>query len=795
VFATCPAVARPFRQYEQALISSRRRKNQVKFLQDCLQEQVSPPSFGQYLYSARLGIPFSDCERNRLCDSIRCAKLDVDDAFFKVRKSLRLLREVTPAQFVDDLLAIAARRSSLESERHQRSLRNKLNNLCSRSAWCKFSLTDSVVNLSSYSLSRYETELLGFGLSFATKPSVNHCLDYIKGLDSFIAKQNKSSIKDLSYLKGVMLNPILDLFDNFKGLPRRYLLATRSLKRNPDILITKADKGNNVVILDRSDYIRKAHSLLHDNSTYQKLRSNPYSTVIESFRKNLKRIAAKCPDPKFFDRFRTINPSIPYFYGLPKTHKQGVPLRPIISSCNSVTRPLDSWLASVLSPFMGSFSNSHIKHSMDFMDKVRNLPTHDKKLVSFDVDSLFTNVPLDDVLDFLERKLSSFHQRIPIPVNYFIDLIRLCVTNNVFTFDGDFYKQIHGIAMGSSLSPVLANLYMEMFESELLPSILPPDTIWFRYVDDIFSMWQMNRSDFDDFLNRLNNLARTINFKVEWEDSGKLPFLDVLLSNVNGSLKFSVYRKPTHTANYLHFFSNHPLYIKKSVVSSMFLRAYRICDNEFIDRELDFIFETFSKLGYPRFFLNQAHSSAKWKFYNHSRNMQQESAKNLLIIPYNPSLDEKRRMFKGAGIDIVFTYPNTLRNTLIRHNITSSAIETSPGIYTIPCKDCPKFYIGETGRTFEKRINEHRRDVRYARESNACFIHLRDEGHQLNWKDAKLIHRSSNSYERKIIEALLIRKLPNFNLSAGQWGLDDITSSLVSKAFPRLFDLDPPPET
>lgn len=81
---------------------------------------------------------------------------------------------------------------------------------------------------------------------------------------------------------------------------------------------------------------------------------------------------------------------------------------------------------------MGSFSNSHIKYSMDFMDKVRNLPTHDKKLVSFDVDSLFTNVPLDDVLDFLERKLSSFHQRIPIPDNCFIDLIRLCVTNNVF---------------------------------------------------------------------------------------------------------------------------------------------------------------------------------------------------------------------------------------------------------------------------------------------------------------------------------------------------------------------------
>ena len=118
-------------------------------------------------------------------------------------------------------------------------------------------------------------------------------------------------------------------------------------------------------------------------------------------------------------------------------------------------------------------------------------------------------------------------------------------------------------------------------------------------------------------------------------------------------------------------------------------------------------------------------------------------------------------MFKGVGIDIVFTYPNTLRNTLVKHNATSGAPETSPGIYTIPCKDCPKFYIGETGRAFEKRITEHKRDVRYARDSNACFVHLRDEGHQLNWKNAKLIHKSANSYERKMLESLLIRKMPN----------------------------------
>ena len=73
-FAAFPANIRPFRQYEQALVSARKKKNQVKFLQDCLHEQVSPRSFGHYFYKDRLGVPFSSVEYHRLRDSIRCAK-------------------------------------------------------------------------------------------------------------------------------------------------------------------------------------------------------------------------------------------------------------------------------------------------------------------------------------------------------------------------------------------------------------------------------------------------------------------------------------------------------------------------------------------------------------------------------------------------------------------------------------------------------------------------------------------------------------------------------------------------
>ena len=93
----------------------------------------------------------------------------------------------------------------------------------------------------------------------------------------------------------------------------------------------------------------------------------------------------------------------------------------------------------------------------------RNNPTNSVKLVSLDIVSLFTNVPIDDVIDFISRKIDSNQIQIPLPKACFLDLLRLCTNNNFFQFKDRFYKQKFGISMGSPLSPVLANLFMEFF--------------------------------------------------------------------------------------------------------------------------------------------------------------------------------------------------------------------------------------------------------------------------------------------------------------------------------------------
>ena len=106
------------------------------------------------------------------------------------------------------------------------------------------------------------------------------------------------------------------------------------------------------------------------------------------------------------------------------------------------------------------------------------------KIVSFAVTSLFTKVPVDDLLSFLSEVLPNYN--LPLPSEKIIDLIKICIKDCKFTFNGKYYIQKFGMAMGNPLSPVLSNLYMEFFETRLLPSILPTNVTLHSYADDIF---------------------------------------------------------------------------------------------------------------------------------------------------------------------------------------------------------------------------------------------------------------------------------------------------------------------
>jgi hypothetical protein len=171
-------------------------------------------------------------------------------------------------------------------------------------------------------------------------------------------------------------------------------------------------------------------------------------------------------------------------------------------------------------------------------------------MVSFDVVSLFTRVPIRETMGLLSRHFEDI-----------LTLFHHVLTSSYFRFAGQFYEQIDGVAMGSPLSPVIANFYMEDFEEMALDRAPHKPLCWFCYVDDTFVIWPHSPDRLRDFLDHLNSVHQSIQFTMEMERDSHLPFLDIeIYRRPDGSLGHRVYCKSTHTNLYLNSSSHttHP---------------------------------------------------------------------------------------------------------------------------------------------------------------------------------------------------------------------------------------------
>ena len=244
-------------------------------------------------------------------------------------------------------------------------------------------------------------------------------LSVAKGFINLEKYSNNISPENILIAKGCVYGCLgKKLKTNF---PDRFVRALRSLKKNENIYITKADKSNTFVILDKNDYLAKLNELLSDETTYLELPSDPTTKVNASFNKKLKTLLKG--KQELVKKISCVNPSLPYMYGVIKTHKQGNPARPIISSVGSVSYLLSKWLTSVLSVIVGTISDSHVKNTLDLVTKLKS-QSCECTLVSFDVNSLFTKVPVQDLLEFLKHRLQDFD--LPVNLSSFLKLIELC---------------------------------------------------------------------------------------------------------------------------------------------------------------------------------------------------------------------------------------------------------------------------------------------------------------------------------------------------------------------------------
>ena len=223
-------------------------------------------------------------------------------------------------------------------------------------------------------------------------------------------------------------------------------------------------------------------------------------------------------------------------------------------------------------------------------------------MCSFDVSSLFTNVPLDETIAICADTLYNITDSQPcIPKEVFVELLHSATSTVEFSFDNTIYRQIDGVAMGSPLGPTLANIFVGYYEEKLFSEISKP-AVCFRYVDDTFVIFQ-NEKESEEFLIRLNGLHSSFQFTFEKEKNNSLPFLDVHVEHTKGSYETKAYRKPTFTAQYLRWESFTPIKRKASLVSTLAHRALKICSKSKLKEEINRIKEILLDNGYPEDFV------------------------------------------------------------------------------------------------------------------------------------------------------------------------------------------------
>ena len=174
--------------------------------------------------------------------------------------------------------------------------------------------------------------------------------------------------------------------------------------------------------------------------------------------------------------------------------------------------------------------------------------------------SMFTNVPIEGAVQAALQKMENdagLADRTTLTPVQIADLLDLVLRSTFFQYSGSIYEQRDGAAMGSPVFAVIANLYMEIFKEQAIESAPCKPKIFKCYVDDTFTI--LDRDRVDVFLQHLNSQQPSNRFTMEIENNSKIAFLDTsVYREPDGRLTTSVYRKPTHTDQYLAYDSYHP---------------------------------------------------------------------------------------------------------------------------------------------------------------------------------------------------------------------------------------------
>ena len=616
---------------------------------------------------------------------------------------------------------------------------------------------------------KYVIETLSLGPKNSTLEKFNQN-DILSELDSLVSfcKKNKVdnniitdiNVKTLAYIKKCKK----------QRSPRHVQLTKQYLKQNK-LLAIPFDKGIGICIVKIETYNEKLRAIL-DLPQFEKVakqRKNEKNPILKEeervveFLKNL--LENGKLSSELFKDLKPIGSQPARLYGLIKVHKNDFPARPVLSMPGSAYYKIAKQTAEWLSVVPECCINTSSKDIANQLNDI--VLREDYELVSFDVVSLYTNVPpllkaIDVCADLV---YSGKYKEPPVDKETFIELLKIC-NENVMTLTHDgLYRQTDGLAMGSPPAPMLANGWLSSYDSEIKGDAM----LYERYMDDILR--DIHIDLIDSTLTKINNDLNepSLKFTVEREKDNKIAFLDMEIHRKGAHLESTWYTKPTDTGLVMNFLALAPIKYKRSVICGMVHRIFRSCSN-FINfhESLCRAKEILEKNQYPKNFVDSVIKDTLDKLVGKSDDEEAKKAtvddeveEFSLKIQYRGKISDefKKSLTKiKAPCRVIFTLKK-LKTVLPSLKPSIEIPLKSWLVYKIQCPRCNACYVGYTCRHLISRVREH------GQSKKPVGKHMARCNHILEIEDASILAQSSRSeYHLLILEALFIAQLkPSIN--------------------------------
>ncbi|CAF1369208.1 unnamed protein product [Adineta steineri] len=360
--------------------------------------------------------------------------------------------------------------------------------------------------------------------------------------------------------------------------------SIRKIIKNMGLIIRVTDKGHNFYIGSSIEFEKKAQIFFSDTNALEVLSNNPFNEIFDKVKQLLDKLCSKKLIMKW--QYEEMMPDrtkceLAHLYFNPKTHKDGIPVRPIENTIPASTTKISKFLDKILRPlFQDKCKDTTIidgAHLITELNKYSNqgLLKSTTLFCTFDIHNLYTMLPQEESLAILVEFLNVHgYKKVkcidPITIK---ELASIVLQENAFAYDKKIYKQTTGGAMGSSFTLTLANIFIWYWQKKLVDEQMKTDEFYGRYIDDVFMTWNKSEQELKDLLDQANQWHP--NIKLDYKISHSLPFLDVLLTNDYGILTTSVYHKPAAEPYVVPFTSDHPRHVFTNIIQTSLARAVR----------------------------------------------------------------------------------------------------------------------------------------------------------------------------------------------------------------------------